>query len=369
MAQVRFENVTKRYPGNDAPTIKEVALTIKDGEFLVLVGPSGCGKSTILRMLAGLIGVSGGRIHIDDRDVTDLPPKDRDIAMVFQNYALFPHMNVRDNVAFGLMIRKTPKDEIKRRVAEAVEILGIEDLLEKRPGQLSGGQRQRVALGRAIVRRPKVFLFDEPLSNLDAKLRTQMRAEISRLHRKLKATTVYVTHDQAEAMTMADRIVVLHDGVVQQCGRPLEIYSKPANDFVAGFIGTPPMNLFDAEIDGEKEGSLRLRPGGLSVPLPEALAETLKKNGGKKYRLGIRPEDICLADRRQDGNFGEPFKCEVELAESFGAEICLHCEAKGLKFQSTQKHVSEIRPGESLRMAFALDRLHLFDESGRRVDP
>ncbi len=367
MAKVEFEKIIKHYPGNAQPTIQPLDLSIADGEFIVLVGPSGCGKSTLLRMIAGLTDADGGRMKVGDTDITDLPSKDRDIAMVFQNYALFPHMNVRDNISFGLRIRKTDKSEIDRRVGEAVEILGLGEFLEKKPGQLSGGQRQRVAVGRAIVRRPKVFLFDEPLSNLDAKLRTQMRAEISRLHRKLKATTIYVTHDQAEAMTMADRIVVLHNGIVQQCGRPLEVYSKPANTFVAGFIGSPPMNIFDARRD-EKNGRALLHAGELSLPLPKETAEKLKSSGAANWRLGIRPEDVCLADRKTDGaDYGETFECEVELAESLGNEVCLHCRGGGLSFQSTQKIDFEIRAGETLRMAFALDKLHVFDADGRRL--
>ncbi|MFC1679894.1 ABC transporter ATP-binding protein [Elusimicrobiota bacterium] len=265
------------------------------------------------------------------------------------------------------MIRKTDRAEIDKRVKEAADILGLERLLEKRPKELSGGQRQRVAVGRAIVRRPKVFLFDEPLSNLDAKLRTQMRAEISRLHRRLKATTVYVTHDQAEAMTMADRIVVLHGGVVQQCGRPLEVYSKPVNVFVAAFIGSPPMNLMDARC-GEEEDGLHLRAGEIDLRLPSGLAEKLRNRKMEEFRLGVRPEDIYLEDRKPAGlAFGGGFDCEVELAESLGNEVCLHCRAGDLEFLSTQKHDFEIRVGQRLKMAFALDKLHVFDKDGNRV--
>ncbi|MFH2203381.1 MAG: sn-glycerol-3-phosphate ABC transporter ATP-binding protein UgpC [Elusimicrobiota bacterium] len=353
MATVQFEKIVKHYPGNAEPTVRPLDLSIADGEFIVLVGPSGCGKSTLLRMIAGLTDASDGRMRIDDTDITRLPPKDRDIAMVFQNYALFPHMNVHENISFGLRIRKMDKAEIARRVDTAVEILGLEKFLDQKPGQLSGGQRQRVAVGRAIVRRPKVFLFDEPLSNLDAKLRTQMRAEISRLHRKLKVTTIYVTHDQAEAMTMADRIVVLHNGIVQQCGRPLEVYAKPANTFVAGFIGSPAMNLFDARLEDGK-----LKAGELSIPAPK----------GTAGKLGIRPEDICLAERKEDGvRYSAAFDCEVELAESLGNEICLHCRGAGLSFQSTQKINFEIRTGETIRMVFALDKFHAFDADGRAI--
>ena len=365
MAKVIFEKVAKRYQSNARHTVRELSLAIEDGEFLVLVGPSGCGKSTVLRMLAGLISVTAGKISIDGKDITRLPPKDRDISMVFQNYALFPHLDVYDNIAFGLKMRGTPKKEIDGRVREAAALLGIEPLLHKKPKELSGGQSQRVAVGRAIVRRPKVFLFDEPLSNLDAKMRTQMRSEISRLHRRLKATSIYVTHDQCEAMTMADRMVVLHDGVIEQCGTPHEIYSAPRNTFVATFIGSPPMNLFAAQAvcDGVPAG---LKINDLMLPLPPQTAARLK--AGSKYTFGIRPEHIYLAERIYPGvNSSAPLACEVELAESMGNDVVLHCNSGGLAFQASLKHDFPVKSGDRINVVFALDKSHIFGENGERV--
>jgi len=365
MAKVIFEKVVKRYPSGDRDTVRELSLTIDDGEFLVLVGPSGCGKSTILRMLAGLINVTAGKIFIDGKDITRLHPKDRDISMVFQNYALFPHLNVYDNIAFGLKMRGAPKKEIDDRVREAAALLGIVPLLHKKPKELSGGQSQRVAVGRAIVRRPKVFLFDEPLSNLDAKMRTQMRAEISRLHRRLKATAIYVTHDQCEAMTMADRMVVLHDGVIGQCGTPHEIYSAPRNTFVATFIGSPPMNLFAAQAVCEGAAS-GLKINNFVLPLPPLTAARLEI--GSKYTFGIRPEHIYLADRVPPGvNSSVPLACEVELAESMGNDVVLHCNSGGLAFQASLKHDFPVKSGDKINVVFALDKSHVFDEKGERV--
>src|SRR3954470_792718 len=287
MAGITINRVEKTYPGN-IRAVDKVSLEVRDGEFLVLVGPSGCGKTTLLRMIAGLEDISGGAISIGDHVVNDVPPADRDIAMVFQNYALYPHMTVRRNMAFGLELRKVPKDEIDRRVGGAAETLGLAALLERKPKELSGGQRQRVALGRAIVRQPRGFLFDEPLSNLDAKLRVQMRAELKRLHRSLRTTTVYVTHDQEEAMTLGDRVVVMKDGVTQQLGKPLDVYERPANRFVAGFMGSPPMNLIPGRIVGEcfEGAGLRLK---LPYPAPPA-ADAV---------LGLRPEH--LTERPTDG--------------------------------------------------------------------
>src|SRR5690554_686499 len=292
MASVTLERVTKRF-GN-VIAVDEASLEIRDKEFLVLVGPSGCGKSTTLRMVAGLEDVTEGNIYIGDRLVNDVPPKDRDIAMVFQNYALYPHMDVYNNMAFGLKLRKFPKSEIDRRVKEAARMLGIENLLDRKPKQLSGGQRQRVAVGRAIVREPKVFLMDEPLSNLDAKLRVQMRAELSKLHRRLEATVIYVTHDQTEAMTMGDRIVVMKDGFIQQVGAPLEVYEKPVNVFVAGFIGSPAMNFMEGVLrrDGE---TYFIDAKTFKLPIPAEKAASIKNLGkyvDKQVVLGIRPEDI-----------------------------------------------------------------------------
>ena len=287
MATVTFDKATRIYPGNDKPSVDQLDLKIEDGEFLVLVGPSGCGKSTSLRMLAGLEEVNGGRILIGDKDVTNVPPKNRDIAMVFQNYALYPHMTVRENMGFALKIAGTPKDEINRRVDEAARILDLEPYLERKPKALSGGQRQRVAMGRAIVRKPQVFLMDEPLSNLDAKLRVQTRTQIASLQRELGVTTVYVTHDQTEALTMGDRIAVLNNGLLQQVGTPQEMYERPANDFVAGFIGSPAMNLGSFTVDGTNAIL-----GPARVPLSQATLDALTPADGGKITIGFRPEGL-----------------------------------------------------------------------------
>lgn len=368
MANVILEKVVKHYPGNKKPTVMEMDLSINDGEFLVFVGPSGCGKSTVLRMIAGLVNVTSGRMFIGGRDITDLPPKSRDISMVFQNYALFPHLNVYENIGFGLSIRGIDKREIEKQVNDAAKLLGLSDFLHKKPKDLSGGQRQRVAVGRAIVRKPKVFLFDEPLSNLDAKMRTQMRAEISKLHKKLKTTAVYVTHDQCEAMTMADRMVVLHDGIIQQCGAPSEIYSSPRNTFVATFIGSPPMNLFEADVV-KKEGKLLLKTGSITTLLPPRLSQLFQKKDAKAgCVMGIRPEHIYLAERKPSGMaFSESIACEVELAESMGNDVSLHCNARGITFQSNQKHDFQVKTGDRINVVFALDKLHLFDKKGEAI--
>src|SRR5213080_984405 len=289
MAQVVLKDLNKKY--DEVHAVKDVNLTIRDKEFMVLVGPSGCGKTTTLRMVAGLEEITSGEIAIGDRIVNDLPPKDRDIAMVFQNYALYPHMSVYDNMAFGLKMRKFPKAEIQKRVQDAAEILGIQELLKRKPRQLSGGQRQRVAVGRAIVRHPQVFLFDEPLSNLDAKLRVQMRVELKRLHDRLETTAIYVTHDQAEAMTLGDRVVVMRDGMVHQEGAPLELYQHPANRFVAGFIGSPAMNFIPVTIT-ESNGSLRAESSGLNIRLPDETAQRLRGHVNREVTLGVRPEDL-----------------------------------------------------------------------------
>lgn len=368
MANVGLEKVVKHYPGNKEPTVKEMNLSIDDGEFMVFVGPSGCGKSTVLRMIAGLINVTSGRMFIGGRDITGLPPKSRDISMVFQNYALFPHLNVYENIGFGLSIRGTNKREIEKRVNDAAKLLGLRDFLHKKPKDLSGGQRQRVAVGRAIVRKPKVFLFDEPLSNLDAKMRTQMRAEISKLHRKLGTTAIYVTHDQCEAMTMADRMVVLHDGVIQQCGAPSEIYSSPCNTFVATFIGSPPMNLFEADVV-KKDGKLCLKVESITIGLPPELSQLLQQREVKSgCILGIRPEHIYLAGRKPQGmTFSENIACEVDLAESMGNDVALHCNTRGLVFQSNQKHDFPVKSGDHVNVVFALDKLHIFDKKGEVI--
>ncbi len=319
MATVKLENITKIYPG-DVKAVDSVNIDIHDEEFVVLVGPSGCGKSTTLRMIAGLEEISDGTLSIDGKIVNDVPPKDRDIAMVFQNYALYPHMSVYDNMAFGLKIRKFPKDEIDKLVKEAADILGIENLLDRKPKALSGGQRQRVAVGRAIVRHPKVFLFDEPLSNLDAKLRVQMRAEISGLHNKLKATMVYVTHDQIEAMTMADKIVVMKDGYIKQIGSPLTLYNNPDNLFVAGFIGSPPMNFMPVTIKNEG-GKLIADEGEFRIDVPEGNKGALKDLEGKQLIMGVRPEDLEV---NPDGNKSNSIAAKVEVIEQLGEEIQLH---------------------------------------------
>jgi multiple sugar transport system ATP-binding protein len=318
MAEVKFKGVKKAY--GPVTVIPHLDLDIRDHEFMVLVGPSGCGKSTALRMIAGLEEITGGVIEIDGRVVNDVPPKDRDIAMVFQSYALYPHMTVRENLQFGLKIRKMAKAEMDRRVDEAARKLGIVEFLDRKPRQLSGGQRQRVAVGRAIVRDPKVFLFDEPLSNLDAKLRVQMRAEISRLQKDLRTTTVYVTHDQIEAMTMGDRIAVMKAGEIQQVGTPLEVYEQPSNLFVASFIGTPPMNFVPATL---AEGGTAVVASGFRMPVPEAFRAAAAGQDGRKVVLGIRPENIREA-ARQDGGAAVPVEAAVEFVEPLGHEVIVH---------------------------------------------
>ena len=322
MAKVVLENVYKIYPG-DVVAVNDANLEIEDQEFVVLVGPSGCGKSTTLRMVAGLEEISKGSIFIDGRKVNDVPPKNRDIAMVFQNYALYPHMTVYKNMAFGLKLRKYPKAEIDTRVRDAAEILGIESLLERKPKALSGGQRQRVAVGRAIVRKPKAFLFDEPLSNLDAKMRVQMRTEISKLHSRLDSTMIYVTHDQVEAMTMGDRIVVMKDGLIQQVAAPLELYGNPANKFVAGFIGSPAMNFFNGQVQ-QSDGGLTFNEETFSIRIADEHAARLSPSVGKEVVFGIRPEDLTDAAFATDANPAHQFKARVEVVEPMGAEIFLY---------------------------------------------
>ena len=317
MARVVFRNVKKLF--DDVVAVDNFDLEVEDKEFVVLVGPSGCGKSTSLRMVAGLEELTEGEVYIEDRLVNDVPPKDRDIAMVFQNYALYPHMTVYKNMAFGLKLRKFPKEEIDKRVKEAAAILGIEELMNRKPKALSGGQRQRVAVGRAIVRKPKVFLFDEPLSNLDAKLRVQMRAEISKLHNRLQATMIYVTHDQMEAMTMGDRIVVMKDGLIQQVDTPLQLYDNPKNMFVAGFIGTPPMNFIRGKIE-RSDGKYAFNEGSFSIELDEKLSPALQGRDGKEIVFGIRPEDIHDSSQSDDLVSGTSVTSRVEVIEPIGAE-------------------------------------------------
>ncbi len=328
MARVELKNVRKVYPGN-VEAVKSASLDINDKEFVVLVGPSGCGKSTTLRMIAGLEEISEGEIYIGDTLVNDVPPKNRDIAMVFQNYALYPHMTVYKNMAFGLMLRKYPKAEIEQRVREAAQILSIEHLLDRKPKALSGGERQRVAVGRAIVRQPKVFLFDEPLSNLDAKLRVQMRAEISKLHTRLQSTMIYVTHDQVEAMTMGDRIVVMLDGVIQQIAPPLELYHHPVNRFVAGFIGSPPMNFLEGELTPES-GVLRFhdKSGAANLDVHESQLDALEPYAGKRVVLGIRPEHF-IENPSQEPKDGRSLTANVEVVEPMGHEVYLYLDIGG----------------------------------------
>jgi len=359
MADVVFQGVKKSY--GPVTVIERLDLEIKDQELMVLVGPSGCGKSTALRMIAGLEEISGGTISIGGRVVNDVPPKDRDIAMVFQSYALYPHMTVRENLEFGLKIRKTPRAEMNQRVDEAAEILDITEYLDRKPKQLSGGQRQRVAVGRAIVRKPAVFLFDEPLSNLDAKLRVQTRAEITKLQKTLKTTTVYVTHDQIEAMTMGNRIAIMNKGKLQQVGTPLEVYEQPANLFVAGFIGTPPMNLLQATLAAG--GSAVIASGfRLSVPpgLKAATASHSGKSDGQKVVLGIRPENIREAAREAGGN-NTAITVKVELVEPLGYEVIVHGRiGDDLLVAKVDPHRSP-EMGDDMQLVIETDSIHLFD--------
>jgi multiple sugar transport system ATP-binding protein len=360
MADVVFRNVRKSFDGN--LVLDDLDLEIADGEFVVLVGPSGCGKSTALRLLAGLEELSGGEVLIGGRVVNDLPPKDRDIAMVFQSYALYPHMSVRENMAFGLRIRKMPAAEIDRRVKEAAAVLGIAELLERKPRELSGGQRQRVALGRAIVRDPAVFLFDEPLSNLDAKLRVQMRAELSKLQKRLGTTTVYVTHDQVEAMTMGDRIAILHDGRLQQVGSPLEVYSEPANSFVATFIGTPPMNL----LRGRVGAGGRVAGDGFELTLPAALAARAGAPG-REVVIGLRPEHLRHPAEAGAGPTA-PLAVAVEVVELLGHQAVVHGKVGGELVSAIVTPALAPPAGQGIDLAAQLDRLHLFAaETGERL--
>jgi multiple sugar transport system ATP-binding protein len=359
MAKVTLEHVDKIYPGN-VKAVDDFNLEIRDGEFVVLVGPSGCGKSTTLRMVAGLEEISAGTIRIGDRVVNDVPPKDRDIAMVFQNYALYPHMTVRENMAFGLKLRKFPKKEIETRVQEAAAILGLGELLERRPKALSGGQRQRVAVGRAIVRKPAVFLFDEPLSNLDAKMRVQMRVEISRLHSQLGTTMIYVTHDQVEAMTMGERIVVMKDGLIQQVADPISLYDGPANRFVAGFIGMPPMNMFEGLIRG-LDGSMMFEgPGGMQIGVPENDRATLAAFRDKPVILGLRPEDIGSSPAEQLAGASR-IRATVEVVEPMGSESYIYFRLAGATFISRVDAHRKFKVGDTAAPAVFINKAHFFD--------
>ena len=360
MANVILKNLVKRF--NAVTAVDNLSLEVRDREFAVLVGPSGCGKTTALRMIAGLEPIASGEIFIGDTLVNDMDPKDRDIAMVFQNYALYPHMNVRDNMGFGLKIRKFSTGEIDKRVQEAADILGIHDLLERKPKELSGGQRQRVALGRAIVRKPKVFLFDEPLSNLDAKLRVAMRAEISKLHRRLGATIIYVTHDQVEAMTMADRIFIMHKGALQQTGVPMEVYAKPANLFVAGFIGSPAMNFIEARLVREA-GAWFIDAGGFKVRAPEAFNARLEPHAGRTVVFGVRPEDMTAHDPAAGAGGGNTMMARADVVETLGSEIFVHltCGTHSLvaRMEAPELLLTE---GQALDVNLKMVKTHVFDK-------
>jgi multiple sugar transport system ATP-binding protein len=356
MGQVVLKGINKFYDGVHA--VKDVNLQIRDKEFVVFVGPSGCGKTTTLRMIAGLETISSGDISIDGNVINELAPMDRDIAMVFQNYALYPHMSVYDNMAFGLKMRKFDKGEIDKRVRDAADVLGIGEMLKRKPRQLSGGQRQRVALGRAIVRHPRVFLFDEPLSNLDAKLRVQMRVELKKLHLRLGTTAIYVTHDQVEAMTLGDRVVVMKDGVVQQVGEPLELYNNPANKFVAGFIGSPAMN-FAAVTLTEANGSLIAENAGLRIKLPDETAQRLRGHVGRQIVLGVRPEDLSVEGAADPDH--PCFDAVIEVVEQLGSEILLDMKVgEGVMVACVDPAV-RVKVHDRLRVAMRPSRLHVFD--------
>jgi multiple sugar transport system ATP-binding protein len=355
MAQVNFKEVKKSY--GEVTVIENLDLDIEDQEFMVLVGPSGCGKSTALRMIAGLEEITAGTVSIGDRVVNDLPPKERDIAMVFQSYALYPHMSVRQNLEFGLRLKKTPQAEIDKRVNQAAEILDISQYLDRRPKQLSGGQRQRVAVGRAIVRNPSVFLFDEPLSNLDAKLRVQMRAEISKLQKRLQTTTVYVTHDQIEAMTMGDRMAILKDGDLQQVGSPLEVYDSPANTFVASFIGTPPMNLVPARL---VDGGAAIEGKAFKLTVPTKWREQLSGQEGREVVVGIRPEHLFASEAKVTGERGQ-LQVSVEVVEPLGHENIVHSKLGDEFITATMDPQLSPKVGEPATVYVELGELHLFD--------
>jgi multiple sugar transport system ATP-binding protein len=363
VAKIQLKDVTKTFGENTA--VKGMNLTAMDKEFLVMVGPSGCGKTTTLRMIAGLEEVTSGEIFIGNREVNRVAPKDRDIAMVFQNYALYPHMSVYKNMAFGLLLRKLPKTEIAHRVFEAAKMLGIEDLLQRKPKELSGGQRQRVAMGRAIVRKPRVFLFDEPLSNLDAKLRVQMRGELARLHKKLNTTIIYVTHDQIEAMTLADRLVVMDKGKIMQTGTPMEVYDNPVNLFVAGFIGSPTMNFLDAHVVGEKS-SLFVRGDNFKLAIPDVLQNRFLLAKDRDVILGIRPEH--LYDMEMKGSFtsGEILRVIVEVVEPIGSESILITSLGSAQLTARVDPRSNARPRRVLELLTDMNRIHLFDKQTER---
>ena len=362
MAEVKLKNLTKKY--GDVVAVQNMDLTISDNEFLVLVGPSGCGKSTTLRMIAGLEEISGGEIFIGDKIVNEKDPKDRNVSMVFQNYALYPHMTVEENLGFSLKIAKVEKNEIENRVKDAVKILGLEELRKRKPSQLSGGQRQRVAMGRAIVRRPDAFLFDEPLSNLDAKLRTQMRTEIKKLHQTLKTTIIYVTHDQVEAMTLADRIIIMKDGYIEQIGSPIEVFTKPANVFVATFIGSPPMNIFSAEIINSNNRTKIKLDENIYFDCNENQKHKLQNN--KEVYLGIRAEDIMPADNNLNTSFWS-FKKNIDIVEPLGTETQLFITINDKEIISRMYNPYEINVGEELTFEVDPNKVHFFDKETEKA--
>ena len=367
MASLSLKNVGKTYP-NGFVAVKNFNLDIADKEFIIFVGPSGCGKSTTLRMIAGLEEITSGELWIGNTMVNNVEPKDRDIAMVFQSYALYPHMSVYDNMAFGLKLRKTPKDKVDKLVHEAAKILDIEHLLDRKPKALSGGQRQRVAMGRAIVRNPKVFLMDEPLSNLDAKLRVQMRIEISKLHQRLESTIIYVTHDQTEALTLGTRIVVMKDGVMQQVATPIDLYTKPCNLFVAGFIGSPQMNFIDCKVVRDEEG-IKLAFGSYAVKLPESKAEKLVEGGyiDNDVIMGIRPEDIKDDEEFITKHSATTFEATVKVYELLGAEVNLHYDIADTTCTAKVNPRTTARPGDVVKFAMDISRLHVFDKETEQI--
>ena len=362
MASLSLKHINKKYP-NGFEAVKDFNLEIEDKEFVIFVGPSGCGKSTTLRMVAGLEDISSGELWIGDKLVNDVEPKDRDIAMVFQNYALYPHMTVYDNMAFGLKLRKVPKDEIDKMVREAAKILDLEALLDRKPKALSGGQRQRVAMGRAIVRNPKVFLMDEPLSNLDAKLRVQMRIEIAKLHQRLGTTIIYVTHDQTEAMTLGTRIVVMKDGVIQQVDTPQNLYDRPQNLFVAGFMGSPQMNFLDAKVN-ISGNDVSLKVGDYVLKVPESKKQALIKGNynGKTVVLGIRPEDVHDSEEFIAANPDSVVESTVKVYELLGAEVYLYFDVAGTQMTARVNSRTPLRTGDKAVFALEMDRIHLFDK-------
>jgi len=364
MAEIELRDVVKRF--GKVTAVDRINLTVEDKEFLALVGPSGCGKTTTLRMIAGLEELTEGEVYIGDRKVNDVPPKDRDIAMVFQNYALYPHMSVYKNMSFGLRLRRLGRNEIDSRVREGARILGIEELLARKPKELSGGQRQRVAMGRAIVRKPQAFLFDEPLSNLDAKLRVQMRGELAKLHEQLETTIVYVTHDQIEAMTLAERIVIMKDGVIMQIGTPLEVYNKPKNIFVAGFIGSPAMNFFDVRVT-ERDGALSVEAENFKMAVPNSLRNRYLKTKNQEAVLGIRPQDIY--DKEIKGSFpgGEPLHATVEVVEPVGSEVILLTTCGSAQLTAVVDPQTRAKPHAEMEFVVDMSKIHLFDKNTKEV--